>query len=101
MAPPELRREIHWPVPTRTRHHEYTVTDMCYLIEAKTPCSGVRLLVCKRWIKESLWTSHCPLLLKIDIGQIPLYYKCSRRGSEAKHQPYYSHGWRAANCQRL
>ena len=44
MAPPELRREIHWPVPTRTRHHEYTVTDMCYLIEAKTPCSGCTLI---------------------------------------------------------
>ena len=33
-------RRINWLVPTRTRHREYTVTDMCYFIQAGTPCSG-------------------------------------------------------------
>ncbi len=37
-------RELNWPVPSNTRHREYTVTDMCYLIEAQTPCSGCTLV---------------------------------------------------------
>lgn len=37
-------RKVPWPVPSRTRHREYTVTDKCYLIEAKTPCSGCTLV---------------------------------------------------------
>lgn len=36
--------ELHWPVPGNTRHREYTVTYICYLIEADTPCSGCTLV---------------------------------------------------------
>lgn len=36
--------ELFWSVPGNTRHREYTVTDMCYLIEAQTPCSGCTLV---------------------------------------------------------
>lgn len=37
-------RKLSWSVPGNTRHREYTVTDMCYLIMAKTPCSGCTLV---------------------------------------------------------
>ena len=37
-------RTVNWPVPISTRHREYTVTDMCYLIEAGTPCSGCTMM---------------------------------------------------------
>lgn len=37
-------RTVNWPVPVSTRHREYTVTDMCYLIEAGTPCSGCTMM---------------------------------------------------------
>lgn len=40
--------ELLWPIPGNTRHREYTVTDMCYLIEAKTPCSGCTLVGVQR-----------------------------------------------------
>lgn len=40
--------ELNWLVPGNTRHREYTVTDMCYLIEAKTPCSGCTLVGVQR-----------------------------------------------------
>lgn len=33
-------RKLNWPVPTNTRHREYTVTEKCYLIQAGDPCSG-------------------------------------------------------------
>lgn len=40
--------ELLWPVLGNTRHREYTVTDMCYLIEANTPCSGCTLVGVQR-----------------------------------------------------
>ncbi len=39
-----MQTHVNWPVPIRTHHREYTVTDMCYLIEAGTACSGCTML---------------------------------------------------------
>lgn len=53
--------ELLWPVPGNTRHREYTVTDMCYLIEAKTPCSGCTLVGVQKPDEGVIVDFHLPV----------------------------------------
>jgi hypothetical protein len=57
---PDLAKE-NWKHPGNTRHTEDTVTDNCYLIDAKEPCAGCTLVNLGRPEKGLIYNPNLPV----------------------------------------